>query len=76
MNRALFGVHAAQKHRSGPRMVGAGIGTHAAGGGMRQVGHNRNAIPEFLERARISVDSKPLPSAAGVHLSMVAPWGT
>ena len=69
-------MHAAQKHRSRPRMIGAGVGSNASGGRMRQVGHDRNTVAEFLERAEDLGELEALPSVAGVHLSIVAPCGT
>ena len=50
VNRVLLRMHAAQKHRGRTRMIGAGVRSDASRGRMRQVGDDRHAVAEFLER--------------------------
>ena len=57
-------------------MVGAGVRADAAGKRVREIADDGEAVAEFFERREAFGESKPLPSAAGVHLYIVAPWGT
>ena len=56
-------------------MVGARVGSLAAGHRMGQVADDGEAIAQLLERLQRLGELEAAPSFAGVHLSIVAPCG-
>ena len=72
----FFRMSTAQEDSGGTRVVGACIASDAGSLLMRQIAHHDQMIPVFFQRLKNLRKSKPLPSFAGVNLSMVAPCGT
>ena len=65
---------AAEEDGRRARVLGAGVG--AGGAGVHEVADHGHVIAILLERAESLRELEPAPSAAGVHLAIVAPCGT
>ena len=74
MDVLLLRVRAAEEHGGGARMVRSGVGLPAPPArGCARLLTTSEPVAEFLKRPQVGLNAKPLPSAAGVQLDMVAP---